>query len=131
MAKKPLPRRTRQDVLNELYWHKLAKAAHYLERHTHLVLSSKNSNFPREQRYYLCKHINDSVDRILTWVIRVKKGYHTRSTLQSIDIEVDKLRYRIHESIELRYITRKRGHYWGKRANVVGSIVGEMLKKDN
>ena len=128
MSKKPLHNeKTRADVVRELYFHSLTKAAHYLERHTHLVLTSKNSNFPRAQRYYLCKQINDSVDKILTWSIRVKKGYSTRAILQSLDIEIDKVRYRIHECIELKYITRKRGHYWCKRANEVGALVGTMI----
>lgn len=100
-----------------------------MEQYTHLVLISKNSNFPRQQRYYLCKEINDSVERIMTGAVKIKKGYGTASVCQNMDVEIDKLRYRIHECAKNKYVRIQRAHHWGLLVNTVGKLLGAMMQK--
>lgn len=98
-----------------------------LDSYTHTCLTQ--SSYPRSQRYVLCNEISRLVNEIFTLAVKLKKKYYTKTTLQSIDVNLDILRYKIRESHIKGYITIDRKQKWIRRVNEAGRIVGAMLEK--
>lgn len=98
-----------------------------LDSYTHTALTQ--SNFPRYQRFVLCAEISRLVDEVFTLAIRCKKGYVQKSTLQNMDIALEKLRYKIRESAKKGYISLERKHKWMRRVDEIGRMLGGWMKK--
>lgn len=100
-----------------------------LDSYTHKALTS--SNYPREQRYFLCAEIQRLVTEIMNLAVRAMKGYLQKSTLQNLDIALETLKYKIRESCTKKYISEHRKHVWIMRIEKIGILVGGWIKIKN
>lgn len=100
-----------------------------LDSYTHKALTS--SNYPREQRYFLCAEIQRLVTEIMNLAVRAMKGYLQKSTLQNLDIALEILKYKIRESHTKKYISAHRKHVWIMMIENIGVLVGGWIKIKN
>ena len=100
-----------------------------LDSYTHKALTS--SNYPREQRYFLCAEIQRLVAEIMNLAVRSMKGYLQKSTLQNLDIALETLKYKIRESRRKKYISEHRRHTWVLCVEKIGVLVGGWIKVKN
>ena len=98
-----------------------------LDSYTHTALG--HSNYPAEQRFYLCLEIQQLVGEIMSSAIRMKKGYGQKSTLERMDIAIDTLRYKIRESERKKFISLERRHKWMKLVDEIGRMIGGWIEK--
>ncbi len=99
----------------------------HLDSYTHTALG--HSNYPAEQRFYLCLEIQQLMGEIFSCAIRMKKGYGQKSTLERMDIAVDTLRYKIRESERKKYISLDRRHKWIRFVDEIGAMIGGWIEK--
>ncbi len=97
-----------------------------LDSYTHIALGK--SNYPAEQRFYLCLEIQQLVGEIADHAIRMRKGYGQKSTLERMDIAIEKLRWKIRESEKRNYISLDRKYKWMKLVDEIGAMVGGWIK---
>jgi len=57
------------------------------------------------------------------------KGYTQKSTLVTMDILIEELRWRIRDSHELKYISMHRYTVWSSMIDEIGRMVGGWIKK--
>lgn len=95
-----------------------------IQRYTHEALFQ----FPRKERYLLCAQIQQAVADAMHHIIRMKKHYYKKTTLQDVDIEIDYLRTLVRHAHYAGYIsTGKRGE-WIAHLDEAGRIVGGLQK---
>lgn len=56
-----------------------------MQVYTHKALMQ----FPKREKFLLCAEIKDSLAEAMHLVIRMKKRYYKKTTLQDIDVEID------------------------------------------
>ncbi|WP_363176764.1 diversity-generating retroelement protein Avd [uncultured Selenomonas sp.] len=92
-------------------------------------IATTNSNYPRSQRFLMCQDTQQKSWELLDLAIRCMKGYMQKSTLNSMDILIEEMRWRIRDSYELEYISLHRYTVWSKKLDEIGRMVGGWIKK--
>lgn len=93
-------------------------------QYTHIALRQ----FPKAERFLLCAEIKNCVDEVVHHVIRMKKKYYKKTTLQDIDIELEYLRILIRSAAAYEYINNQRRHVWIGHIDEAGRILGGLIK---
>lgn len=86
------------------------------------------AQFPKSEKYALCADIKRCMDQILELIIAAKKKYFKKSTLQDLDIEVDKLRKYIRLSNELKFLAPHKYDVWSEKVDEIGRMVGGWIE---
>ena len=95
-----------------------------IQQYTHKALMQ----FPKNERFLLCADIKNAVDLTMHLIIRMKKKYTKKTTLQDIDIELDYLRTLIRNAYSFGYIDNHRRFVWIGKIDEAGRIVGGLMK---
>lgn len=92
-------------------------------------IATTNSNYPRGQRFLMCQDTQRKAWELLDLAVRCMKGYMQKSTLHSMDILIEELRWRIRDSYDLEYISMHRYNVWSEQIDEIGRMVGGWIKK--
>lgn len=84
--------------------------------------------FPKDQRFILGQQIENQMIEIAKMIVHANKLRQKKGKLYEIDIELEKLRFLIRLSKDLRIMTvSKYGHHC-ERLDEVGRLLGGWLK---
>lgn len=59
--------------------------------------------------------------------IEANKKYYKKTTLQELDVEIDKLRKYVRLSYRLKYIDFKKYKQWSEKVNEIGRMLGGWM----
>lgn len=84
--------------------------------------------FPRTERHTLAADIKQSMFGILRLVIRAKRQYHKKTTLQDLDIENQTLMALVRLAKDLAFLPFKQYKLWAEMIVEIGRMIGGWLK---
>ncbi len=84
--------------------------------------------FPKREKFLLCAEIKESLAEAMHLVIRMKKRYFKKTTLQDIDVEIDYMRTLVREADALGFISHGRLKEWIGHIDEAGKILGGLFK---
>jgi four helix bundle protein len=88
-------------------------------------------NFPKSEKFALAADIKLIEDRILERCIEAKKKYTKKTTLQDMDIAVEKLKVYIRLSYSLKFINNHTYFVWSTKVVEIGKMLGGWIKTVN
>lgn len=83
--------------------------------------------YPKYERFVLAADIKRCMDQAMERTIEANKKYYKKTTLQELDVEIDKLRKYIRLSYKLKYIDYKKYKHWGELVNEIGRMLGGWM----
>ena len=86
------------------------------------------AQFPKSKRHTLVARIETNMLLLLELLLEANKRYYKKTTLQDIDIQLDKVRYLVRLSRDLGYIPFKKYEVWSKMLNELGRMLGGWFK---
>ena len=89
------------------------------------------SQYPKSEQFVLAADIKRCMDTLLERCIEAKKHYYKKSTLQDMDVELEKIRKYVRLSFNLRYIPQKKYQVWSEKLDEIGKMLGGWLKTVN
>lgn len=89
------------------------------------------AQFPKSEKFSLCADIKRVMDTMLERTIEAKKKYYKKTTLQELDVAIDKLRVYIRLSHRLRFLPPHKYEVWGSMVTEIGKMLGGWLKSVN
>ena len=84
--------------------------------------------FPKNQRYLLGDRIETNLLEVMELIIQAIYTKEKASSLNEANLKIEKLRYLIRLTIDLRYLSIKKYEYVSKCLNEIGSEIGGWLK---
>ena len=85
-------------------------------------------NFPKSEKFALGAEIKQSLLTCISLIIRANKKFHKKTTLQDLDIELEKLRYLVRIAKDIKILPLKQYELWSERLAEIGRMVGGWLK---
>ncbi len=86
------------------------------------------NKFPKSQRFVLGQHIENSLIKILEKIIETNLNKEKLKHLKEISIEIDKLRYLIRLSKDLKFISINKYGIACDKINEIGKMLGGWIK---
>lgn len=83
--------------------------------------------YPKYERFVLAADIKRCMDQAMERTIEVNKKYYKKTTLQELDVEIDKLRKYVRLSYRLKYIDFKKYKQWSEKVNEIGRMLGGWM----
>lgn len=83
--------------------------------------------YPKYERFVLAADIKRCMDQAMERTIEANKKYYKKTTLQELDVEIDKLRKYIRLSYRLKYIDFKKYKQWSEQVNEIGRMLGGWM----
>lgn len=101
-----------------------------LQKTYDMILYSQNilKQFPKHEKYVLAAEIRESMYNLLSLIITANKKYYKKTTLQEIDIEIEKIRIFSRLAKDMKYINIKKYEIWNKYLIEIGKMLGGWLK---
>ncbi|MED4977235.1 diversity-generating retroelement protein Avd [Heyndrickxia faecalis] len=87
--------------------------------------------YPKSEKHTLAADTKKSMFELLELMIRANKKYHKKTTLQDIDIELDKLRYLVRLGNALGFLPFKKYEIWSRMLTEIGKMLGGWMKSIN
>ena len=84
--------------------------------------------YPKGERFALCADIKRCMDTILERIIEANKKYFKKTTLQELDVEIEKLRTYIRLSYVLGYLPLRKYDLWSGMVDEIGRMCGGWIK---
>ena len=84
--------------------------------------------FPKSEKFALCVDIKRCMDRILERIVEANKKYYKKTTLQELDVEVEKLKIYIRLSYRRGFLPNKKYEIWSGQVGEIGKMVGGWIK---
>lgn len=86
--------------------------------------------FPKKYKYFLAEKIQSNILEIMEDLIEAyyTKGDSKKALLNKVNIHLEKLRYEVRLSKDLRCINVKRYELWQRKINEIGQQVGSWRK---
>lgn len=84
-------------------------------------------SFPKYERHEMVADIKKCMNTAMERSIEANKKYYKKTTLQELDVEVEKIRKYIRIAYRLKYISYKQYKYWSGRADEVGKMLGGWI----
>jgi four helix bundle protein len=86
------------------------------------------AQYPKGEKFALVADIKRCMDLILERVIEANKKYYKKTTLQELDVEVEKLKAYIRLSYNLGFLPVKKYEIWSGQVVEIGRMVGGWIK---
>lgn len=83
--------------------------------------------YPKYERFVLAADIKRCMDQAMEGTIEANKKYYKKTTLQELDVEIDKLRKYVRLSYRLKYIDFKKYKQWSEKVNEIGRMLGGWM----
>lgn len=83
--------------------------------------------YPKYERFVLAADIKRCMDQVMERTIEANKKYYKKTTLQELDVEIDKLRKYVRLSYRLKYIDFKKYKQWSEKVNEIGRMLGGWM----
>ena len=83
--------------------------------------------YPKYERFVLAADIKRCMDQAMERTIEANKKYYNKTTLQELDVEIDKLRKYVRLSYRLKYIDFKKYKQWSEQVNEIGRMLGGWM----
>lgn len=83
--------------------------------------------YPKYERFVLAADIKRCMDQATERTIEANKKYYKKTTLQELDVEIDKLRKYVRLSYRLKYIDFKKYKQWSEKVNEIGRMLGGWM----
>ena len=84
--------------------------------------------FPRSQRFVLGDRIENTALTMLEALIEATYSKQVESILRAVNLALEKLRFLIHLSKDLRYLDLKRYEFGAREIDEIGRLVAGRLK---
>lgn len=84
--------------------------------------------FPKSEKHVLSAEIRNSMYKVLELIIVTNKKYYKKTTLQELDVEVEKLRLLIRLSKDLKFLPAKKYEVWSRFLVEIGRMIGGWIK---
>lgn len=101
-----------------------------LQKTYDMILYSQSplNQFPKFEKHVLAAEIRKTMNNLLSLIITANKKYYKKTTLQEIDVELEKLRTFIRLSKDLKYIDIKKYEIWSRYLTEIGKMLGGWIK---
>lgn len=86
------------------------------------------AQYPKGEKFALVVDIKRCMDLILERIIEANKKYYKKTTLQELDVEVEKLKAYVRLSYNLGYLPQKKYEIWSSQVVEIGKMVGGWIK---
>ena len=83
--------------------------------------------YPKYERFVLAADIIRCMDQDMDRTIEANTKYYKKTTLQELDVEIDKLRKYVRLSYRLKYIDFKKYKQWSEKVNEIGRMLGGWM----
>ena len=84
--------------------------------------------FPKSEKFSLAADIKHCMNLVLERAIEAQKKYYKKTTLQELDVELEKLRNYLRLSQELRFLPFKKYEVWSGQLVEIGKMLGAWMK---
>ena len=85
--------------------------------------------FPKYVRFTRVADITKCMDKMMERTIEANKKYYKKTTLQELDVEIEKLRKYVYLAFRLKYINAKKYEMWSRKVDEIGRLVGAWIQK--
>ncbi len=86
------------------------------------------NKFPKSQRFVLGQRIENTLINIVTQIIEFKISRKKRIKLEKMSVELDKLRFLIRLSKDLKMVNIKKYGIASEKINEIGKMLGGWIK---
>ena len=86
------------------------------------------AQFPKGEKFALATDMKHCMDTIMERIIEANKKYYKKTTLQELDVEVEKLKAYIRLSYKLGFLPPKKYELWSGLVVEIGRMVGGWIK---
>ena len=84
-------------------------------------------SFPKYVRFTRVADITKCMDAMMERTIEANKKYYKKTTLQELDVEIEKLRKYVYLSYKLKYINVKKYRFWSEKIDEIGRLTGAWI----
>ena len=84
--------------------------------------------YPKYERFVLAADIKRCMDQAMERTIEANKKYYKKTTLQELDVEVEKLKAYVRLSYNLGFLPPKKYEQWSGLVVEIGRMVGGWIK---
>jgi len=89
------------------------------------------AQFPKAEKFSLAQDIRHSMDQLLELTITEDKKYYKKTTLESMDVELAKLKTYVRLGMELNFIPFHKYEVWERHLTEIGKMIGGLMKSVN
>lgn len=86
------------------------------------------AQYPKGEKFALVADIKRCMDVMLERIIEANKKYYKKTTLQELDVEVEKLKAYVRLSYNLGFLSPKKYEQWSGLVVEIGRMVGGWIK---
>ena len=86
------------------------------------------AQYPKGEKFALVVDIMRCMDVMLERIIEANKKYYKKTTLQELDVEVEKLKAYVRLSYNLGFLPPKKYEQWSGLVVEIGRMVGGWIK---
>ena len=86
------------------------------------------AQYPKGEKFALVVDIKRFMDVMLERIIEANKKYYKKTTLQELDVEVEKLKAYVRLSYNLGFLPPKKYEQWSGLVVEIGRMVGGWIK---
>lgn len=86
------------------------------------------AQYPKSEKFALVADIKRCMDVMLERIIEANKKYYKKTTLQELDVEVEKLKAYVRLSYNLGFLPPKKYEQWSGLVVEIGRMVGGWIK---
>ncbi|MGL5383067.1 MAG: diversity-generating retroelement protein Avd [Culicoidibacterales bacterium] len=92
--------------------------------YAHLALN----HYPKSEKFVLTAKTRETILDFLQLLVRAKKKFHKKTTLQDADVLLEQLRYLFRLALDLRYLPFKKYENLSKMLSSIGNQLGGWIK---
>ena len=86
------------------------------------------AQYPKGEKFALVADIKRCMEVMLERIIEANKKYYKKTTLQELDVEVEKLKAYVRLSYNLGFLPPKKYEQWSGLVVEIGRMVGGWIK---
>ena len=86
------------------------------------------AQFPKSEKYAMVADIKRCLDQLLELEVEAQKKYYKKTTLQSLDVTLAKIRVYTRVAHELGFLQTKKYELWTAKNVEIGKMIGGWIK---